>query len=222
MPATPEAIDSAPETDRGLRLVGIVAAHPHGITLADAARAAGLSASTALRRLRSLAVAGFAVHRDDGRWAPGPELLRIARQLAASVTLAELAQPVLVALAGTTGESAYLAEPVDDRDAVYVAMEPGRYAVRHVGWLGRTVPRQGTALGAALAGSVDADGAAQRDGGAEEGVTAISAPVRDRSGAIVAAVSIVGPTFRLAGRALAAHRAEVVQAAVQLGNPHVH
>jgi DNA-binding IclR family transcriptional regulator len=205
-------------TDRGLALVRVVADHPDGITLADAARAVELTPSTALRQLRSLESAGFAARTHDGRFVPGAELLRIARGLSATATLPRLAQSVLTGLSVATGESAYLAEPVDPRDAVYSAMEPGTHAVRHVSWLGQRVPRRGTAAGAALVGRVDADGVVVRCGAVEHHVTAVSAPVRDTNGAIVAAISVVGPSFRLDGHGLVAARSDVARAAALLSS----
>lgn len=203
-------------TDRGLSLVRAIADHPLGTPLADLGRAVGLSASTALRQLRSLEAAGFAVRRTDGCWVPGPELLRIARNLAATATLPRLAEPVLASLARQLGESAYLAEAVDDRTAVYVAMEAGPHPVRHVSWLGHAVSRRASAVGRALLGHVDADGVAVREDAVESGITAVSAPVRDVTGEVVAAVSVVGPSFRLSGPALTAARAAVAQHAVTL------
>ncbi len=208
--------ETARATDRGLSLLREVADHPHGLPLADLARAVDLSASTALRQLRSLEAAGFAVRRTDGGWVPGPELQRIARNLAASATLPRLAESVLASLAQALGESAYLAEVADERTAVYVAMESGTHAVRHVSWLGHTVPRRGTAVGRALVGNVDPDGVAVREDAVERGITAVSAPVRDASRHVVAAVSVVGPSFRLAGEVLAAARGVVAEHAAQL------
>ena len=214
-------------TDRGLALLKVVAdqgaATPDGISLADAARAVDLPASTALRQLRSLEAAGFASRTDDGRYLPGPELLRIARSLAGSATLPRLADAALLALATATGEAAYLAEPAEPRHAVYVASHPGSHAVRHVSWLGQRVPRRNSAVGAALAGKIDAAGVAVRLDAVEAGVTAISAPVRGADGRIMAAVSVVGPSFRLHGSALTAASTAVARcaAAVEraLGSP---
>jgi DNA-binding IclR family transcriptional regulator len=203
-------------TDRGLALLRVVAENPQGIALADAARSVGLTPSTALRQLRSLESAGFAIRNPDGRFEPGPELLRIARSLANSVALPRLADPVLAALAADTGESTYLAEASNARTAVYSAMAPGTHAIRHVSWLGQQVPRRGTAVGAALAGTVEADGTSVRVDAVEQGVTAVSAPVYGSGGRIVAAVSVVGPSFRLQGPHLAAVRSELVLRAQQL------
>ncbi|MEX0846427.1 MAG: helix-turn-helix domain-containing protein, partial [Ilumatobacteraceae bacterium] len=169
-PDTPRA------TDRGLSLVRAIADNPSGLPLADLARDVDLSASTALRQLRSLEAAGFAARRDDGCWVPGAELLRIARTLAATATLPRLAEPVLASLAEATGESAYLAEIADEQHAVYVAMQAGSHSVRHVSWLGHTVARRGAAVGRALVGKVDADGVAVRTDAVEDGITAVSAP----------------------------------------------
>lgn len=203
-------------TDRGLALLRVVADHPAGIALADAARAVDLTPSTALRQLRSLEAAGFAARDDDGRFMPGPELLRIARSLAGTVTLPRLAEASLVALAESTGESAYLAEAADSRTAVYVATVPGTHAIRHVSWLGQQVPRRSTAVGAALMGRVDSDGVVTRSDAVEPGVTAVSAPVHGADGRVVAAISVVGPSFRLTGEAMQHARSCLAQQARSL------
>jgi DNA-binding IclR family transcriptional regulator len=210
-------------TDRGLALLRVVADHANGIALADAARAVDLSPSTAMRQLRSLEMAGFASRHAEGRYVPGPELLRISRSLASMATLPRLADSALLTLSVATGESAYLAEAADSRHAVYVASHPGSHAVRHVSWLGQRVPRRASAVGAALAGKVEGDGVAVRLDAVEPGITAVSAPVRDSDGKVVAAVSVVGPSFRLTGESLAAARAAVSNCASEveraLGRP---
>lgn len=227
-PTAPDAAPDAPgsaadevrphlrATDRGLSLVVAIADHPGGLTLADAAREVTLSASTTLRQLRSLEAAGFAVRHDSGQWVPGPELLRIARSLSATATLPRLAESVLDSLTFETGESTYLAEALDARTAVYVAVVAGNHAVRHVSWLGQTLSRRGTAVGAALSGNVEADGVAVRTDAVENGVTAVSAPVRDPVGSIVAALSVVGPSFRLVDHELARARQAVARHAASL------
>lgn len=202
-------------SDRALSLVSLLADHAGGIHLADAARAVGLSASTALRQLRALEAAGFATRDDVGRWAPGAEMSRIARRLAPVPTLVRLAEPFLAGLAAATGESAYLAEPLGPEAATYVATASGTHAIRHVGWLGERVPRARSAVGAALDGAVDADGVVVRLDAVEAGVTAVSAPVC-HSGVPVAALSLVGPSFRLSGERLAAARRLVAEHAAAL------
>jgi DNA-binding IclR family transcriptional regulator len=74
------------------------------------------------------------------------------------------------------------------------------------------------AVGAALRGNVDSDGTAIREDAVELGVTAISAPVCDARGAVVAAVSVVGPTYRLHAFGLAKARNLVTDAASTLAS----
>ena len=48
-------------------------------------------------------------------------------------------------------------------------------------------------------------------------MTGISAAVRDAHGQVVAAISVLGPTFRMHGEALDAARTAVVEGAAALG-----
>ncbi len=203
-------------TERGLGLVSIIGDHPSGIALADAARAADLMPSTALRQLRSLAAMGFAMQREDGKWVPGPELLRLARALIDYATIGNLSQPSLAQLAAATGESAYIAEMQSPTTATYVAMEQSRHAVRHVSWLGQNVDCKTTAVGAALRNNVDSDGVAIRHDAVEAGVTAISAPIRGVGQTVLAAISVVGPTYRLEALGLTKARLLVEHAAKEI------
>ena len=102
---------------------------------------------------------------------------------------------------------------IDAKQAVYVASRPGSHAVRHVSWLGQRVTRRSSAVGAALAGKVDEAGVAIRLDAVEEGITAVSAPVRGADGKVIAAVSVVGPSFRLHGAALTDAAAAVAASA---------
>lgn len=203
-------------TERGLGLVSIIGDHPSGIALADAARASQLMPSTALRQLRSLASMGFAVQREDAKWVPGPELLRLARALIDYATIGNLSQPTLAVLASATGESAYIAEQQSTSSAMYVAMEQSRHTVRHVSWLGQTLDCRTTAVGAALRDHVDTDGVALRHDAVEPGVTAISAPIRGEGTSVVAAISVVGPTYRLEAFGLPKARLLVAESALKI------
>lgn len=198
--AEPTASDngSIRAVERALRLLTVVAqAGPdQGIGLLEAAREVGLAASTTSRILRTLEHCGFAARRADGTYAVGAELERLAAMQVAADPLERVVQPLLDELAQLTGESSYLAVPVDEQSAVYARQAPSPHAVRHVSWLGRTLPRAGTALGAALAGQVDARGVAVVEGGVEAGTIAIAVPIR-RAGQVIGAINVVGPSFRI-------------------------
>jgi urocanate hydratase len=118
-------------------------------------------------------------------------------------------------LAEATGESAYLA--VRERtSAVYLTAAESSRAIRHTGWVGRTVPLDITAVGAALTG--DGSPVAHRNVGAvEPDVSAAVAPVVGPDGDVVAAISVLGPAQRLRGRALDVTAAAVLAAAEALG-----
>jgi IclR family acetate operon transcriptional repressor len=75
-------------------------------------------------------------------------------------------------------------------------MAEGTHAVRHTSWVGRAIQLADLAVGAALSGNVPPAGyVAQRDR-IEPDVTAIAAPVR-RPGGVVAAINLLGPTYRI-------------------------
>ncbi|MEO6124507.1 MAG: IclR family transcriptional regulator C-terminal domain-containing protein [Ilumatobacteraceae bacterium] len=62
---------------------------------------------------------------------------------------------------------------------------------------------------------VDPDGVVSRDGTLEAGITAVSAPIITSAG-VVAAINVVGPSFRLRDRELTANRRAVAAAAASL------
>lgn len=215
--ATPTAARAHPRSsDRVLQLLTAVGGSPTPLTLTEAAAVVGLVPSTALRQLRALEAAGLVVRNDDDQlYRPGPQLVDLARTVFIGRSIAGTAQPFLDQLASTTGESAYLAVAEGARHAAYVATAPGQHALRHSGWLGRRFATVSTAVGAALGGRIDPDGSVAREGTLEPGITAISAPVRVNGG-IVAAVTLVGPTFRLTGEELDAARQAVAAGAMQM------
>lgn len=185
--------------ERALRLLTAAVEAPDGIGLVEAARHTELAPSTATRILRTLEVARFVARRDDGAYIAGTELMRLGALQASESPLLSAAQPYLDSLAAATGESCYLAIAVDPTWATYVRMAQSHRSVRHVSWLGRRIPRATSAVGAALAGTVDARGVAVVQNGVEPDITAIAIPIRDRH-SIVAAINVVGPSFRMAKR----------------------
>lgn len=199
-----------------LQLLTAVGGSATPLSLTEAAALVGLAPSTALRQLRALEAAGLLVRSDDDQlYRPGPQLVVLARTVFVGRSIAATAQPFLDRLALATGESAYLAVGEGSRHAAYVATAPGQHALRHSGWLGRSFTTTSTAVGAALGGGVDADGVVAREGTLEAGITAISAPVRV-NGSVVAAITLVGPTFRLVGTELGDARRAVAASAAQM------
>ncbi len=188
---TPEAVAERDEStirsvERALRLLVVAAESNEGIGLVDASRAVQLAPSTVTRMLRTLESSGFVQRRDDGNYVAGAELIRLGALHSSESPMHRLAQPHLDQLADITGESCYLAVPLDRDWATYVRMAPSGQAVRHVSWLGRRIPRAGSAVGAALDGRLGASGAAIVHAGVEADTTAVAGtdPLerRDRGG----------------------------------------
>jgi IclR family transcriptional regulator, acetate operon repressor len=182
--------------ERALRLITAAVEAPDGIGLIEAARLAELAPSTATRILRTLEEARFVARRNDGAYVAGLELIRLGALHASASPLLNAAQPHLDSLALATGESCYLAIAVDRNWATYVRMAQSTRSIRHVSWLGRRIPRATSATGAALAGKLGANGVAIVRDGVEPDTTAIAVPVCDHD-AIVAAINVVGPSFRM-------------------------
>lgn len=189
------------------------------LSLTAAAARADMPTSTALRHLRVLTGRGYLTKNDAGTYSVGTSFLRLALASLQSGPYARLiaaAQPGLERLVEATEESAYLAVR-DGDEAVYIATVESRRAIRHVGWVGRSVPIDGTAVGQALR-SAPAEPGSRPDsvfntGAIESDVTAVCAPVHGSSGP-VAALSVLGPADRLTGRRLEAADAAVVEASM--------
>lgn len=175
------------------------------VTLTDAASQVDIPTSTALRHLRVLTNRGYVTRNDRGRYSVGPAFVRIALAAFHSGPYARLmaaAQPGLERLVEVTEESAYLAVR-DGGEAVYIATVESPRAIRHVGWVGKSVPLDGTAVGEALLSEAPESGvrpeAVLNTGAIEPDVTAVVAPIHGEAG-VVGAYSVLGPAERLAGR----------------------
>lgn len=181
--------------DRALSLLGAVCDRG-SVTLADAARDANLSASTALRLLRTLESGEFIRRDDDGRYTPGPRIIQLGALALGNESLVSLAGEAMRRMVDLTGESCYLSIRGAGQTALYIAIVEGTHSVRHASWVGRTMPLDGTAAGAALTGKVREGGFAVNKQGLEADVTAIAVPVVVGQ-RVVAALSSVVPSYRL-------------------------
>jgi DNA-binding IclR family transcriptional regulator len=218
-----------------MAVLQVVAKEPCG--LAELCAKTGLPRATAHR----LAV-GLEVHRllrrgSDGRWRPGAALAELAG--GATDPLLDAASAVLPRLRDRTGESVQLyrrdglqrvcvcaAEPPSGlRDTVPVGarlpMTAGSGAKVLAAWADPSVQR--TVLADAVFGEralieVRRRGWAQSVAEREPGVASVSAPVRDSSGSVIAAVSVSGPIDRMGRRPGARWAADLLAAADALQN----
>ena len=216
-PDPPSSLHKSRSAERVLALLDTVITEGAS-SLSEAAVRTGIPASTALRHLRVLTAHGYLVRDAAGTYSAGPSFVRSALASLRSGPYARLtaaAQPGLERLVDATEESAYLAVR-DGSEAVYIATVESRRAIRHVGWLGRSVPIDGTAIGAVLLAEPGRPGAPPKvvynTGAIEPDVTAVCAPIYGPS-IVVGALSVLGPADRLTGRRLRTAAQAILEAA---------
>ncbi|GAA1998407.1 IclR family transcriptional regulator [Nakamurella flavida] len=203
--------------DKAVQVLRAAADRPIG--LADLCTATGLPRATAHRLAVGLEVHGMLARDSAGRWCPGPLLGSLAA--AAPDPLVAASADVLPRLRDRTGESVQVYRPdgmtriciaVSDlttglRDTVPLGarlpMNAGSGAKVLTAWADPTVQRavlsEATFTERTLA-EVRRRGWAQSVAEREAGVASVSAPVRDLSGGVVAAVSVSGPVERIGRR----------------------
>ncbi len=197
--------------DRVLNLLEFVV-EQRSTTLSAAAAATDLTPTTALRYLRALEARSYVSRTANGSYTVGPILEAISdsvRHSGSAARLATLAEPYLRRLAQRTGESSYLAIRRSDH-AIYVATHESSKAIRHVGWVGRSVPIKGTAVGEALRGL---DGPRFKSSTVEPDVAAGAITVFDGDDA-VGALTVIGPASRF-GRSAQPTLSRELRAAAQ-------
>ena len=219
--------------DKAVAVLEAVAGQPCG--LAELCARTGLPRATAHRIAVGLEAHRLLARGADGRWQPGPGLVELAA--AASDPLLDAAAAVLPRLRDITGESVQLYRregtsrvcvasvepPAGLRDTVPVGarlpMTAGSGAKVLLAW---SDPRtQRLVLGEASFSErtlvdVRRRGWAQSVAEREPGVASVSAPVRDATGAVVAAVSVSGPVDRIGRRPGVRWAADLLAAAEAL------
>jgi len=202
-------------------------------TLAELTARTGLSRATTHRLAVALEVHRLLARDRDGRWRLGGRLGELARAGTGDLLL-ERAGPVLARLRDATGESAQLYRRQGDSRVCMAAAERGS-GLRDTVPVGTLLPMTaGSAAQVLLAWTPDDPLAAhaafaprvltdvRRRGWAhsvaerEQGVASVSAPVRGRSGEVVAAVSVSGPLERLTRSPGRLHAPAVLAAAATL------
>ena len=195
--------------DKGVSILHALVSGP--LDLAQLQEATGLPRATAHRLAVALEQHRLVRRDPQGRFCLGFELIRLGRAATDAFPLAEFATPALTELRDRTGESVQLYVREADSRRCVVSLQ-SNHALRWIVPEGALLP-----LGRGSAGKVLADGGPALADSVEErerGVASVSAAVRDRQVAVVAAVSLSGPVDRLTRSPLERYGAEV-QAAAQ-------
>jgi len=216
--------------DKAVQVLRATAVAPTG--LAELCAVTGLPRATAHRLAVGLEVHGLLARDQQGRWRPGPLLAVLAA--GAPDPLVQAASEVLPRLRDRTGESVQVYRP-DGLVRVCIAVAEPTAGLRDTVPLGARLPMSAGSAAKVLAAwgdpaglrAVLADatytertlaevrrrGWAQSVAEREAGVASVSAPVRDRAGAVIAAVSVSGPVERIGRRPGVRWAGDLVEAA---------
>jgi DNA-binding IclR family transcriptional regulator len=135
---------------RGFRILEVVTRSDKGVAVAEIARETGLHVSTAFHLLRTLVALGY-VSQDDGtrRYRLGPKVFQLGAAAWSENHLAEIAAPLLAAMARRTGETSHLA--VRHRDEIItISKIDGSSPVQLAERVGSPRPAHCTAIGKIL------------------------------------------------------------------------
>ena len=219
--------------DKAVEVLHAIAESPCG--LADLCARTGLPRATAHRLAAGLEVHRLLARDSAGRWLLGPALSELSAAVADPLLAAGSA--VLPGLRETTGESVQLYRREGTTRVCVVALEPPA-GLRDTVPVGARLPmtagsgarvllaysdhatQQAVLPSAVFTERTLADvrrrGWAQSAAEREPGVASVSAPVRDRTGEVVAAVSVSGPIDRMGRRPGARWAADLLAAADDL------
>jgi DNA-binding IclR family transcriptional regulator len=211
--------------DRAASLLKQVVDATGAVTFSELAASSGLAKSTTSRILSALERNGLVRREPGGAFSPGDAFVKYALRGNADTDLVAVAQPFLERLGERCGETINLGV-VRNGMVEQIAQVDSRFVIGATNWLGRAVPLHCTALGKVfLAANVASlptgrlarltprtitvrsaleeelaevrrRGYATTEEELETGLSALAAPVQRLGGAVVAAISVSGPSTR--------------------------
>jgi len=216
--------------DKAMAVLYAAAEQPCGLN--ELCTRTGLPRATAHRLAVGLEIHRMLARDENGLWRPGPALSELAST--AQDPILDAASAVLPRLREITGESVQLYRLDGHSRVAVVALEPTS-GLRDTVPVGARLPLTAGSAAKVLLAWADPDlqrsvlseavfgeralsevrrrGWAQSAGERAAGVASVSAPVRDASGQVVAAVSVSGPIDRMGRRPGARWAADLVAAA---------
>ena len=213
--------------DRAAQLLIRVVQGPDPVTFTELTAASGLAKSTTSRLLMALERNGLVQRDGRGKFRPGEVFISYAWRGGAEADLVSVAQPFLDRLGKATGETINLGVASGDGMVEQIAQVDSTYLIGGTNWVGLSVPAHCSALGKVLLAygaaqlpigplerrtdktitseaalrtdlaTVRGRGYAVTDEELEPGLSAVATPIRGYDGAVVAALSVSGPTTRL-------------------------
>jgi len=208
-----DSISGVGVLDKAVAVLAAVEAAPR--TLAELVEATALPRPTAHRLAVALEAHGLLRRDEEGRFCLGLRLIGLGHAAAEGLPVWAAARPALVWLHETTGESVQLFVR-DGADRVCVDSLESTRELRTIVPVGARLPLTAGSAARVLLGEVGPQGWVESVAEREEGVASVSAPVRDRGGRVLAALSVSGPIERLTRTPGRAFGQAVVRAAEQV------
>jgi len=185
-------------------------------SLSELVTVTGLPRATAHRLATALERHGLVRRDADGRFMLGTRLLSLGQAAADAWPLATAAASALANLRDETGESVQLFVR-DGEERVCIAALQSLHGLRTIVPLGARLPLSAGSAARVLTSADQTTGEwIESIGEREAGVASVSAPVRDTSGRVVAAVSVSGPIERTSRQPGKRYGSFVVQAAREI------
>ena len=224
-PAPTKRATGTQAVDRAADLLVEVLNAENPVTFSHLTNSSGLAKGTASRLISALERKGLLQRNNNGEIETGSTLNRFALRSSSTGRLVARLQPVLDAIGSATGETASLA--VAGQDAVEnIAQVDAKFLLSSRNWVGQKVPFHASAAGKVLLAfnvaipsgklekltnstitnkndleteleKVRRSGYAVIIDELEPGLVAVSVPVVNESGLVVAALSVSGPAARL-------------------------
>lgn len=233
--------------DRALRILLAFESEGKELGVGELAAMLDVHKSTASRLTATLSAHGLLERAPGGeRFQLGPRLARLGILALAGRDLTEVARKPMADLAAKTGETVTLAVR-DGSHTASVAQIDARYVVGVQNWVGRRTPLHCTSDGKVLLAFGDGElpdgpleartrrtitsaevlrkqvevirdaGWASAIGEFEEGLNGVAAPVLDATRRCRAALSVSGPSYRVAPKALPGLARDCVESAARIG-----
>lgn len=178
--------------DKSMAVIDALANGP--CTTGDLVERTGITRATVHRLASALEIHGLVRRSSDGRFALGYRFVSLAHTIDGLDALCGVARPHLRALSERSGESAQLYVR-DGEDRICVDVAESAHGLRTIVGVGARLTLSLGSAGRAL--THPTAGLATSVGERESGVASVSAPIVDRSGRVVAAISVSGPTERM-------------------------
>lgn len=215
--------------DRAAAVLSFVVRADGPVSFTDVVEITDLAPSTVSRMLGALERNGLVQREKDNRYRAGALFATYAARFDRVEALILAAEPTLQRLSDETGETVNLAIPSSDK-VVQIAQVESTFVLGATNWIGVDVPPHCSALGKVMFAEgaiplptaplekrtahtltsrtallkqlqqVRAQGYAIVHKEFEDGLDAVAAPLRGRADTLLAAVSISGPSLRIADK----------------------